>query len=143
MRHGVLLHLSRDRGGYLCRVTKCGGVFHAKGLGSKSSLPPSKIHLLPSTPKENKHCFRDISGILQGCSGPLWMFKKFVPKSLCSCLIPYYQRFGKGIGGRGWRPTGPKIQGEAFLLTVGALLLLVELLCLQSVEVLIQRNFPL
>ena len=33
--------------------------------------------------------------------------------------------------------------GEAFLLTVGVLLLTVKLLCLQSLKVLIRRTFPL
>ena len=33
--------------------------------------------------------------------------------------------------------------GEAFLLTVGAILLTVELLCLQSLKALIRRTFPL
>ena len=34
-------------------------------------------------------------------------------------------------------------KGEVFLLTVGAFLLAVELLCLQSVKVLLRRAFPL
>ena len=33
--------------------------------------------------------------------------------------------------------------GEAFLLTVGAFLLTVEVLCLQSLKALIRRTFPL
>ena len=33
--------------------------------------------------------------------------------------------------------------GEAFPLTVGAFLFTVELLCLQSVEVILRRTFPL
>ena len=43
----------------------------------------------------------------------------------------------------------PKVQipwkrrGEAFLLTVGASLLAVELLCSQSLKALIRRTFPL
>ena len=38
----------------------------------------------------------------------------------------------------------PKKKGEAFLLTVGGVLLLtVKLLCLQSLEALIRRTFPL
>ena len=38
----------------------------------------------------------------------------------------------------------PKIfMGEAFLLTVGAFLLTVKLLCLQSLKALIRRTFPL
>ena len=36
-----------------------------------------------------------------------------------------------------------KVMGEAFLLTVGASLLTVKLLCLQSLKVLIRRIFPL
>ena len=36
-----------------------------------------------------------------------------------------------------------KISGEAFLLTVGAFLLTVKLLCLQSLKALIRRTFPL
>ena len=35
------------------------------------------------------------------------------------------------------------VMGEAFLLTVGALLLTVKLLCLQSLNALIRRTFPL
>ena len=35
------------------------------------------------------------------------------------------------------------ISGEAFLLTAGAFLLTVELLCLQSLKALIRRTFPL
>ena len=48
------------------------------------------------------------------------------------------------------RPESAKIQflvtfspGEAFLLTVGAFLLTIELLCLQSFEVLVRHTFPL
>ena len=33
--------------------------------------------------------------------------------------------------------------GEAFLLTVGVMWLTVELLCLQSLELLLRRTFPL
>ena len=36
-----------------------------------------------------------------------------------------------------------KSKGEAFLLTVGAFLLTVKLLCLQSLKALIRRTFPL
>ena len=36
-----------------------------------------------------------------------------------------------------------KNMGEAFLLTVGAFLLTVKLLCLQSLKALIRRTFPL
>ena len=36
-----------------------------------------------------------------------------------------------------------KEKGEAFLLTVGAFLLTVKLLCLQSLKALIRRTFPL
>ena len=39
--------------------------------------------------------------------------------------------------------TKENILGEAFLLTVGAFLLTVKLLCLQSLKVLIRRTFPL
>ena len=37
----------------------------------------------------------------------------------------------------------PKEKGEAFLLTVGASLLTVKLLCLQSLKALIRYTFPL
>ena len=41
-------------------------------------------------------------------------------------------------------PEVPKnLKGEAFLLTVGAFLLTVKLLCLQSLKALIRRTFPL
>ena len=36
---------------------------------------------------------------------------------------------------------GARISGEAFLLTVGAFLLTVKLLCLQSLKTLIRRTF--
>ena len=38
---------------------------------------------------------------------------------------------------------GPAERGEAFLLTVGAFLLTVKLLCLQSLKALLRRTFPL
>ena len=41
------------------------------------------------------------------------------------------------------RNKGAKKTGEAFLLTVGAFLLTVKLLCLQSLKALIRRTFPL
>ena len=46
-------------------------------------------------------------------------------------------RFGSQKGGF------QKVLGEVVLLTVGVLLLTVELLCLQSFEVLLRRTFPL
>ena len=66
-------------------------------------------------------------------------------------------RLRASLGGCGWnRPrlavtytAHMKLQpchkhpGEAFLLTVGAFLLTVELLCLQSLKALIGRTFPL
>ena len=40
-------------------------------------------------------------------------------------------------------PITKLIRGEAFLLTVGAFLLAVKLLCLQCLKALIRRTFPL
>ena len=42
-----------------------------------------------------------------------------------------------------WQSTTPFAWGEAFLLTVGAFLLAVQLLCSQSLKALIRRTFPL
>ena len=39
--------------------------------------------------------------------------------------------------------SGDSNRGEAFLLTVGAFLLTVKLLCLQSLKALVRRTFPL
>ena len=50
------------------------GSGHAKGWGSKSSCPPSKVCL----PWVSKGGTWHITGILPGCPGPLGVFKKFV-----------------------------------------------------------------
>ena len=52
--------------------------------------------------------------------------------------------FHKGMSAHAHRLEGSLfVMGEAFLLTVGAILLTVELLCLQSLKALIRRTFPL
>ena len=53
------------------------GVFHVKRWWSKSSCPPSKVCL---NPRVLKGGIWGGPGILPGCSGPLGVFKKFVPK---------------------------------------------------------------
>ena len=53
-------------------------VFHAKGWWPKSSCSPSKVCL----PWDSKRGMRNVPGILPGCPGPLWVFKKFVPKKV-------------------------------------------------------------
>ena len=57
-------------------TARWGGVFHAKGWGSKTSCPPSKLCL----PWVSKRGIWDIPGMLPGCPGPLGVFKKFVQK---------------------------------------------------------------
>ena len=54
----------------------------------------------------------------------------------CRANVTYSIRFRE-------RQKTQKSRGEAFLLTVGAFLLTVKLLCLQSVKALIRRIFPL
>ena len=54
------------------------GVFHAKGWGSKSSCPPSKVCL----PWVSNGGIWDIPGFLPGCPGPLAVFEKFVQKKV-------------------------------------------------------------
>ena len=61
------------------------------------------------------------------------------------CIINTSQKYSLEMGGLGAAVEGfPKFQrGEAFLLTVGAFLLTVKLLCLQSLKALIRLSFPL
>ena len=56
------------------------GVLHAKGWGSKSSCPPSKVRL----PWVSKGGTWDVPGILRGCPEPLGVFKKFLQKKVCA-----------------------------------------------------------
>ena len=105
------------------------GVFHAKGRGSKSSCPPSKV----SFPWASRKGSWDVPGILPGCPGPLGVFtklvhKKFVrifrsrletpwgcsqslcKKSLCAFVVPYWRRAEHGFGEHGfkhWTQWGP------------------------------------
>ena len=98
------------------------GVFHSKGWWPKTSYPPSKVCL----PWVSKRGIWDVPGILLGCPGPLGVFKKLVQKNFVRIFVPYSKK-----------------KREAFLLTDGAFLLTVELLCLQSIEVLLRHAFPL
>ena len=61
---------------WACRPPGGAGVFHAKGWGSKSSCPSSKV-CFPWVAREGTW---DVPGILSGCPGPLRVFKKFVQK---------------------------------------------------------------
>ena len=63
------------------------GVFHAKGRGSKSSCPPSKVYL-PWVFREGSW---DVHGILPGCPGPLGVSKKFVQKKFVRLFLFLYR----------------------------------------------------
>ena len=61
-------------------------------------------------------------------------------KTLCGFSVFHCLKGAFGASSRG----APKMKrGEVFLLTGGALLLTVKLLCLQSLKALIRRTFPL
>ena len=84
------------------------GVFHAKGWGSKTSCPPSKVCL----PWVSKRGIWDIPGILPGCPGPLGVFKKFVQKKFV-LIFRSSSRFDSWKSGSGGSSSAGSVLGPS------------------------------
>ena len=89
------------------------GVFHAKGWGSKTSRPPSKVCL----PWVSKRGIWDIPKILPGCPGPLGVVQKVCAKKVVlifRSLLKAFSTIKRALGS----PYGGLRSGHRFPLIV-------------------------
>ena len=111
-----------------------------KGWGPKSSVCPSK-------PRETKLFWRDMPGFCRDIAEVPEKLRKKCLGSISgpieTLIISFFKR-GHSKRGHMHICAMPHIAtGEACLLAAGAFLPTVELLCLQSIEVLLRHTFPL